>query len=131
MMRIGELARRSGIRPSALRYYEQLGLISPPTRVGGARRYDDRASDRVAFIQFARACGFHLDEIAILVGNRQRGPVSARWHKLAAAKHAELDRIIGDAQAMKRFLDAAVECDCVDVDGCGAQLARRTELNRR
>src|SRR4051812_7836424 len=104
MIRIGELARQTGLRASALRYYEDLGLLPAPTRHGGKRVYGEEALDRVAFIQFSRACGFRLDEIALLLrASREHGPVSARWRVLAVNKMKEME-IIATAEGMKQFL---------------------------
>jgi DNA-binding transcriptional MerR regulator len=117
-MQIGELARQTGIAASALRYYEDLGLLPTPSRRSGRRVYADAALDRIAFIQFARACGFRLDEIAVLLGNG-RDKVSARWRKLAVSKLAELDALIANAQGMKQYLAQAMACDCIGADECG------------
>lgn len=119
-MNIGELARQTGIRASALRYYEDIGLLPVSTRVGGRRVYGEEALDRIAFVQFARACGFRLDEIAVLLDSgTESGPVAQRWRELAAEKMAEMDRVIAQAQGMKRFLQATLECKCVSADECG------------
>ena len=120
-MQIGELARQTGIAASALRYYEDLGLLPAPSRKSGRRVYGDAALDRIAFIQFARACGFRLDEIAILLGNG-RDKVSARWRKLAIAKMAELDALIANAQGMQHYLGEVMACNCIAADECGRLL---------
>src|SRR5262245_17222541 len=117
-MQIGELARQTGIAASALRYYEDLGLLPAPVRKSGRRVYGDAALDRIAFIQFARACGFRLDEIAILLGHG-RDKVSARWRKLAVSKMAELDALIANAQGMKQYLAQVMACNCIAADECG------------
>src|SRR5262245_42668823 len=118
MIRIGELARQTGIAASALRYYEDLGLLPAPMRQSGRRLYGDAALDRIAFIQFARACGFRLDEIAVLLGNGS-DKLSARWRKLAVRKLAELDEMFANAEGMKRYLATAMECECIGADACG------------
>jgi MerR family transcriptional regulator, redox-sensitive transcriptional activator SoxR len=126
VIRIGELARRTGIRPSALRYYESLGLLPAPPRRSGRRLYGEDALDRIAFIQFARACGFRLDEIAILLGKgAASGKVSTRWRALAAGKVKEMNELIANAEGMKRFLDAAISCECVSADVCGRMVRER------
>lgn len=119
-MRIGELARRTGVRTSALRYYEELRLLPRAPREHGKRVYSEAALDRVTFIQFAQACGFRLDEIAVLVGKAgERAPLSARWRRLAAAKFAEMDAAIARAERMKAFLSTALDCKCAEADACG------------
>jgi MerR family transcriptional regulator, redox-sensitive transcriptional activator SoxR len=120
MIRIGELSRETGLRASALRYYEDLGLLPAPSRNGGKRLYGDEALDRISFIQFARACGFRLDEIAVLLkASGDKTPVSKRWRQLAAKKLEEMDDVIARAEGMKRFLAAALTCECVGADACG------------
>src|SRR5262249_3585651 len=118
MIRIGELARQTGLAASALRYYEELGLLPAPMRKSGRRLYGDEALDRIAFIQFARACGFRLDEIAVLLA-KGSDKVSARWRKLGARKLAELDAMIANAEGMKRYLATAMACECIGADECG------------
>jgi DNA-binding transcriptional MerR regulator len=89
-------------------------------RKGGKRVYGEEALDRIAFIQFAQACGFRLDEIATLLdASRSNAPVSARWRRLAKAKLQEMDEIIARAEGMKRFLGSALTCECIGADACG------------
>jgi len=71
-MKIGELADRSGLNPSAIRYYENRGLLSPPHRVGGQRRYCSDALDRVLLIRFAGEMGFTLTETKIFLDGLAR-----------------------------------------------------------
>jgi MerR family redox-sensitive transcriptional activator SoxR len=119
-MLIGDVAQRAGVRPSALRYYEEIGLLPAPERRSGRRVYGSEILDRLAFIRFAQACGFQLDEVAVLIGKSSKtGPVSERMRSLARDKLAEVDRLIETAQQMKRFLGNALSCQCVDADGCG------------
>jgi MerR family redox-sensitive transcriptional activator SoxR len=119
-MLIGDVARRAGVRPSALRYYETIGLLPVPVRRSGRRIYGGEVLDRLAFIRFAQACGFRLDEVAVLIGKTANaGPVSRRMRTLATEKLAEVERLIEAAQQMKRFLGNALSCRCVDADSCG------------
>jgi MerR family redox-sensitive transcriptional activator SoxR len=120
MIRIGELSRQTGLAASALRYYEELGLLVAPGRSGGKRVYGEQALDRIAFIQFARACGFRLEEIAVLLeGEDETGSISSRWRQLATDKLQEMDEIIARAEGMKRYLSAALTCECAGADMCG------------
>src|SRR5262252_7244705 len=90
-MTISQVARQVGLRPSAIRYYEQIGVLARATRVSGRRRYDETALHRLALVQRARACGFTLDEIRrLFFGFRGDTPVSERWRRLSDAKLAEL-----------------------------------------
>jgi MerR family redox-sensitive transcriptional activator SoxR len=123
---IGEVARRGGVRPSALRYYERAGLLPPARRVGGRRRYDAGTLQRLAAIRAAQGAGFTLAEIRAM---RDDGgadtPPSSRWRALAGRKRAELDARIARAEAMKRALDAGLRCDCLTLDDCALVAAAR------
>ncbi len=83
---IGEVARRARIQPSALRYYERVGLLDPPPRVGGRRQYDPRVLHRLAAIGVAQQAGFTIAEIKTLLnGFAAETPAAARWRALAEA----------------------------------------------
>src|ERR1700693_4810672 len=102
---ISEAARQVGLRPSAIRYYEQIGLLPPALRMGKQRRYDTTALYRLAIIQRARRLGFTLDEIRQLFfgfGNVMRA--SERWQKLSQRKLAELDNLMDGIKAVRRLL---------------------------
>jgi DNA-binding transcriptional MerR regulator len=75
-MSIGEVARKMGLRSSAIRYYERLGLIPKAPRLGGRRRYDDRVLERLAMVRFAKHVGFSIAEIKVLLAgvDRRRRP---------------------------------------------------------
>src|SRR5688572_27128423 len=76
---IGEVARRTGIRPSALRYYEEAGILPHAARIGGKRRYDANLIQRLELLQVAQQAGFSLDEIKVLFyGFGSDTPLSAR-----------------------------------------------------
>jgi DNA-binding transcriptional MerR regulator len=80
---ISEVARQIGLRPSAIRYYEQIGILPPAHRVSGQRRYDVTVLHRLIVIQRARQTGFTLDEIKrLFFGFRDGTPPSIRWEKL-------------------------------------------------
>jgi DNA-binding transcriptional MerR regulator len=83
-MKIGALANRTGIKASAVRYYEKRGLLVAPHRISGQRRYSDDTVQRVLLIRFASDMGFTLGEIKLfLSGLRDKTPVGGRWRKLA------------------------------------------------
>ena len=110
---IGDVAGRSGFSRSALRYHESIGLLEPPERVSGRRRYDARALDRLLLIETAQAAGFTLEEIGVLLeGFPARTPISARWKALAATKRAELELQAKRIQAMQDLLGHIENCDC-------------------
>ena len=120
MMAIGEVARRAGLRPSALRYYERLGLLPAPARDSGRRRYDDDALLRLTVIGFARECGFTLREIRQLFAGR---PYSATMRGLAGRKLVELQRSIERLNAMRSLLRSALRCDCLTLEQCGRRIS--------
>ena len=116
---IGEVARQAGLRPSAIRYYESAGLLPAPGRVSGWRRYDQTVLTRLAVIELAQRAGFTLAEIRTLLrGFSPNVPPSARWHALARQKVPELEAVIARARAMKRLLEAGLDCGCLRLEDC-------------
>src|SRR5918998_832425 len=102
-MRIGEAARRAGVRVSLIRYYEQIGLLPEPVRVSGQRRYDGSVLRRLAVIDVAQRAGLSLDEIRELV---QHGtdPMSEHLRALAERRLPEIDALIERAQRVRTWL---------------------------
>lgn len=108
---IGELAEKAGIAPSAIRYYESIGLLPEPYRVSGQRRYGDETLERLRFIATAQQAGFTLREITELSdGFDVRG--------LAARKMPEVKAELKQARERKRWLDAAAQCECGSPEEC-------------
>jgi MerR family transcriptional regulator, redox-sensitive transcriptional activator SoxR len=117
---IGEAARRAGVRASALRYYESVGLLPVPRRVNGRRRYDAEILRILAVIRLAKQAGFTVAETRTLLhGFSARTPPSARWRTLARRKLAEVDALIARAERMKRVLATVLECECPRLSDCG------------
>jgi MerR family redox-sensitive transcriptional activator SoxR len=124
---IGEVAKRAGVRPSAVRYYEERGLITPSSRRGGKRVYDEEAVERMALIVFAKELGFSLDDIRnLLAGFPEETPAGARWSKLAEAKLAELDAMTHRIDVMRTALQRISHCGCRDLDQCARGIAAKT-----
>ena len=122
-MKIGEVASRSGLEASAIRYYEQAGLLPKPSRVSGRRIYDSGILHRIVFIQFAREAGFTIREIRVLSDAfRPAQPLSAKLQRLAVQKIGEVERFIVQAQLMKKLLQGALHCQCMDVTECGKKI---------
>jgi MerR family redox-sensitive transcriptional activator SoxR len=116
---IGDVAARAGVEPSAIRYYESLGLLPRPQRVGGKRRYDSDVLDRLALIGLAKDAGFTMGEIKQLVSETTPTAVPAeKWKLLATRKLAELDESAARIRRMRRVLRSALECGCVDLAAC-------------
>src|SRR5882672_9757622 len=104
----GELARRSGLASSALRYYERVGLLSPAGRTGGRRQYSVSSVERVALTQLCQDAGFTLREIrALLATGGQRG---RPWRRLVEAKLRELYTRIAQAERAKALVQHALAC---------------------
>jgi MerR family copper efflux transcriptional regulator len=113
---IGELARLAGLQPSALRYYEQEGLLAPAGRAGGHRVFDADGVRQLAAIDFWQEAGFTLREIGDLVG-QPSGSVE-RAKRVAAERIAEIERIIEDATYVKEFLQHVLGCVHDDLSDC-------------
>lgn len=120
-MKISELARQVGLQPSAIRYYEQIGLLPPAERIGGQRRYDTSALYRLAIIQRARQLGFTLDEIRqLFFGFRPVTRASQRWRALSQKKLAELEQLMVSIKSVRRLLLKMIQrCHCATLDQCG------------
>lgn len=123
---IGELATRTGMAPSALRFYERRGLLEPVGRESGRRRYDEEAVRRVRLLAGAQEVGFSLAEIkALLDSYDHAGPAPRAWRALAEQKLAELDATISRAKAMQRTLRHAMDCRCRTLGECKLLEERR------
>ena len=134
-MKIGELAKRANLNPSAIRYYEKLGLLPAPARIGGQRRYSAESLDRVLLIRFAGEMGFSLPEIKVfLSGIRETAPVGPRWKKLAARKIVEMRQVIVRARRLETLMRGLSHCHCSSLNECVRRLAiskqRRAVANR-
>ncbi len=125
-MTIGQVAAQAGLAPSAIRYYEQQGLLAAPPRRGGRRVYSPEVLQQLVIIQFAREIGFTLAEVRLFLhGFPTSTRISTRWKKMAAGKVQEMDALIARAQAMKKMLEAIMHCRCRTLEQCAAGLARR------
>ena len=134
---IGEVARRAGLRTSALRYYESVGLLPPPKRVNGQRRFGPDVVRLLGTVRFAQEAGFSVAEIRTLFhGFGADIPPSARWRQLADRKLAELDAVVARAVRMRRALKTAMRCGCLRIEDCefhpedGCTLPARVSLGR-
>jgi len=128
-MKIGELASRTGLNASAIRYYEARGLLAPPYRTRGQRRYPDDAVYRVRLISFASAMGFTLGEIRIfLSGLRDNAPIGPRWKKMAYRKLDEVERNIERELRLKSLLEHMLRCRCASLRVCVEKLSLSENL---
>ncbi len=123
---IGEVAGRFGIKPSAIRYYESVGLLPVPARRGGRRIYDHDVLDHLTFIRFAQRAGFGIAEIKGLVsGLTPQSAPGERWRSVADQKLGEIDRKIENLQSMKRMLGNLRKCQCPSLSHFAADVRRR------
>ena len=122
-MSIGEVARSAGVRPSALRYYEGVGLLPPPERANGRRRYDGEllreVLDRLEVVRLAQQAGFTISEIRTLLdGFSEDTPPSERWRLLAQDKLPEVEVLLERALGMKDLLERGLRCECLRLEEC-------------
>ena len=116
LLTIGELARRSGVATSALRYWEEIGLLPAAARVSGQRRYPQSAAELVGVILLLRDVGFSLAEQKAFLASRATAPRG--WQRLARRKLAELDDQIAKAQAAREAINHALRCPHDDILDC-------------
>jgi MerR family redox-sensitive transcriptional activator SoxR len=123
-MTIGEVARRAGTATSAIRYYEEIGLLPPPARVNGRRHYDWSAVQRLCVIERAQQAGFTLGEIRELFFGFAVGThPNARWEALAQRKLAQIEEQLRRMQAMQALLHEGLRCGCLTMDQCTVWLS--------
>ena len=117
---IGEVAARSGIAPSALRFYEAQGLLRAARTDGGRRRYERDVLRRVAFIRVAQRVGLTLDEVREALGTLpdQRTPTAKDWARLSRAWQPRLDEQIAVLTALRRDLASCIGCGCLSLGAC-------------
>ncbi|HEX5374581.1 MAG TPA: MerR family transcriptional regulator [Solirubrobacterales bacterium] len=116
---IGEAADRAGVPPSTLRYWESAGLLTPPRRVGGKRRYHAEALRQIELVALAKRAGFTLAETRIiLAGLSEKTPPPRIWRELASGKLPEIERTLVEAAAMKRVLEEGLRCECLSLEDC-------------
>jgi MerR family transcriptional regulator, redox-sensitive transcriptional activator SoxR len=127
---ISEVAKQIGLRPSTIRYYEQIGILPPAERVRGQRRYDMTVLHRLIVIQRARQTGFTLTETKqLLFGFRAGTPPSVRWQKLKKRKIVELDAMLEHIQTMRDLLEQQGKCRCTALEECGKKMFEKQCAN--
>jgi MerR family redox-sensitive transcriptional activator SoxR len=119
-MTIGEVARRSGVAASALRYYEERGLISSWREGSGHRRFDRAVLRRIAFIIFAQRIGLSLDEIGAELSRlpAQGVPTGRDWSRLSEKWRARIDERMAELNRLRRGLTECIGCGCLSLDQC-------------
>ncbi|MGF1471295.1 MAG: MerR family transcriptional regulator [Rubrobacteraceae bacterium] len=123
LLTIGEVARRADVSASAIRYYEEVGLLGEPERIGGKRRYDEGVLLSLALIGGAKRAGFTLDKIRTLLHGFPAGTqATERWQALASEKLAEVEEAITQLRGTKELLEEALRCECASLDECARLL---------
>jgi MerR family redox-sensitive transcriptional activator SoxR len=117
---VGQLAERSGVAPSALRYYESQGLISAERTAGNQRRYPRPTLRRVAFIRSAQRVGLSLEEIgeALATLPENRTPTKADWARLSRSWRPRIDAQIERLERLRDKLDGCIGCGCLSLRRC-------------
>jgi DNA-binding transcriptional MerR regulator len=120
-MLIGDVAERTGLAASAIRYYEQRGLIPRARRVAGRRHYDERDLAPLLVVQLAIDAGFTLSEARQLVSEFGR----ERWRRLAEKKRAEIRATAARLETMDALLRKLLHCECPSIEVCGRMISER------
>lgn len=120
MLTISEVSRRSGVAASALRFYEEKGLIRSDRAGSGHRRYPRAVLRRVAFIVFAQRIGMTLDEIATELAKLPEGrvPEGSDWAKLSASWISRIDERIAELEHLRAGLTGCIGCGCLSLNRC-------------
>jgi MerR family transcriptional regulator, redox-sensitive transcriptional activator SoxR len=113
---IGRVAEETGVAATTLRYYEQIGLVPVPARVGGQRRYDESVLTRLEVIGLCKSAGFALDEIQVLFADDAPGRPASR--ALAEAKLAEIDARMESLSRARAVIEWGMRCTCPSIDDC-------------
>ena len=119
-MTIGEVARRSGVAASALRFYEERGLITSERAGSGHRRFPRPVLRRIAFIVFAQRIGLTLEEIAVELAKLppDRAPTRREWSRLSSTWGSRIDDRIAELGRLKAGLTECIGCGCLSLDRC-------------
>jgi MerR family transcriptional regulator, redox-sensitive transcriptional activator SoxR len=120
LLTIGEVSRRSGVAASALRFYEERGLLSSERAGSGHRRYPRPVLRRIAFIVFAQRVGLTLDEIGAELAKLppDRAPTRRDWSRLSSKWTSRIDQRIAELERLKRGLTECIGCGCLSLDRC-------------
>ncbi len=120
LLTIGQVARRSGVAASALRFYEEKGLITSERAGSGHRRYPRAVLRRIAFIVFAQRIGLSLEEISEELAKlpSDSAPSRRHWTRLSSSWTSRIDERIGELERLKAGLTACIGCGCLSLDRC-------------
>jgi MerR family redox-sensitive transcriptional activator SoxR len=121
---IGDVARETGLTPSAIRFYEKAGLLPAPPRRSKQRRYDRAVFGRIRIIKLALEAGFTIAETRVFLSGFSPGTTpAARWRTLAARKLEEVNALMLRAQQMRSLLETSFNCRCPRLEDCEERMA--------
>ena len=119
MLTIGQVACQAGISATTLRYYESAGLLLPPVRKSGQRRYDQKVFQQLALIKLAQQAGFTISEIRTLLhGFPAHVSAAERWRTLANPKRAAVQTLMERVREMSDTLEQLSQCECATLEQC-------------
>lgn len=120
LLTIGQVAARSGVAPSALRYYESLGLIASTRTAGDRRRYRRAVLRRVAVIRAAQRVGLSLEQIgeAFSIVDPEAAPTKEQWGRMSARWRPVIDQRIADLERVREDLTSCIGCGCLSLQTC-------------
>ena len=133
VLTIGEVSRRSGVASSALRFYEEKGLITPERAGSGHRRFPRAVLRRIAFIVFAQRVGLTLDEIGEELAKLppDRAPTRRDWSRLSSKWSTRIDDRIAELERLKSGLTECIGCGCLSLERCKLAEPRRSRSRPR
>ena len=120
VMTIGDLAERTGLSVSAIRFYETKGLVTPARNAGGQRRYLRSDIRRLSFVLVAQQLGFSIEDIRSALSSLPEGrtPTQKDWEKISRAFHAKLEERIQRMTRLRDYLDGCIGCGCLSLKKC-------------
>jgi MerR family redox-sensitive transcriptional activator SoxR len=124
---IGDVAGATGLRTSAIRYYEDSGILPKPVRVSGKRRYDPETIDRLTLVRFCGRLGMSLADVRGLLATPSGRRAKDHWRQLVDGKLDEIGALITAAQGVERILRESRDCDCVTLASCSWLRDERTK----
>ena len=124
---IGEVAAATGLRTSAIRYYEDAGILPKPERVSGKRRYNGDTIDRITLIRFCRRLGMSLKDVRGLLATPRGSRAKDQWRRLVDGRLEEIGALITAARGGERILRESRDCDCVTLESCSFLIDERAK----
>lgn len=129
---IGEVARRTGLAVSAIRYYEEMGLVRPGRTAGGQRVFERADIRRLSFVMIAQRLGFSITDIRVALSSLPEGrtPTKGDWTRLSRRFRSELDARIQGLTDLRDRLDGCIGCGCLSLDLCALHNADDAAANK-